>query len=347
MEDNQSPQPEASSTEVVADKEKVGVSLRDKLEHNFDKDDETATVDPAGFKTETEVKASSPSESQNSVNQRVAVAAPADMNKAEKEAFLNPTPQNAHILQQYLSRRAYETRSDYQRKTAELDEYRKKVAGVWDSVSQYEPEYARQGINLADLTRRSIEWDRAMQSNPVETALEWLDAYGLSLDDLTAYQQQGNYQSPQPEYLTKDQAEAIAQEKINAMMQQQQQSILAEHNYNAVQSFIKSKPLFRDPGTAAQLEEAMAPIVAALVQQGGQPQEILETAYNYVTKGNPTFSALAAKLEAPVVVEQKSRETQKAKAATRSITGSTGSGTPRLQVKDMRENLRRRLHGSD
>lgn len=154
-------------------------------------------------------------------------------------------------------------------------------------------------------------------------------------------------QQPQQQYLTQADAERIAQEKIEAMMQKQQQSVLAETNYNTVQSFMNSKPLFKDPGTALQLEEAMAPIVAALTQQGGNPQDILETAYNYVTKGNPTFAALTQRLEAPIVVEQRVRQAQKAKAATKSISGGTGSGSPRMQTKDLRTNLQRRFNGGE
>jgi hypothetical protein len=36
---------------------------------------------------------------------------------------------------------------------------------------------------------------------------------------------------------------------------------------------------------------------------------------------------------------------QKAKAASRSITGSAGSGTPRVTAKNIRDNLRARMTG--
>ena len=91
----------------------------------------------------------------------------------------------------------------------------------------------------------------------------------------------------------------------------------------------------------------MAPVVQALAQQGGSPQEILETAYNYVVKGDPVFSDLASKLAAADGIKSRKTETAKAKTASRSISGSVGSGSPRMSVKDIRENLRRRLNGLD
>ena len=350
MDDNQTT--ETVETEVVASPEKVGVSLRDSLSKNFDSEDEAQRVEPTAAPTsnaETTEEAEK-IEAKPTSTERVPVAPPADMNKEEREAFLNPTSENNHVLQRYLSRRAHETRADYQRQTAELEQTKQKVGALYQAVSEYEKDYARDGINIADVTKRSIEWDLAMKANPTQTALEYIDAYGLTLNDLVYYVQQGGYQQPQQEqqsYLTAADAERIAQEKIDTLLRQQQESVIAQNHYNAVQSFISSKPLFKDPGTAQQLEDAMEPIVAALSQRGGNPQEILETAYEYVTRGNPTFSALRTQFEAPQVVEQTLRTTQKAKAASRSISGSTGSGTPRLKATSLRDNLQRRFTGAD
>lgn len=336
------------ATEVVAEPEKVGVSLRESLEQNFDGEDDKKSVEPATPEEAAKIEPVQESTAQEAapVVERTAIAPPADMRKEEREAFLNPTAENAHILQSYLSRRSYETRSDYARRTQELEAQRQQVAALQEVMSQYEPEYVRHGMNMTDVARRAFEWDKAMATNPTQTALEWLHAYGVSLESLAQHMQNGG-QVPQQQqnYLTKEEAEQIAQERIDAMMHQQQQSALAYHHSQAVDSFISSKPLFRDPGTAEQLEAAMAPIVQALAGNGQSPQEILETAYNYVTKGNPTFSALAQQLEAPQVVETKAREAEKAKRATKSISGSAGSGTPRIQTSDLRDNLRRNFYG--
>ncbi|NCX94275.1 MAG: hypothetical protein EBX40_06340, partial [Gammaproteobacteria bacterium] len=311
---------EKTETEVVAPTEKVGISLREKLEEKFDAKDESARVEPAkqSEPVEQNAQASSQVEPKAAQPEKVVIAPPPDMNKEEREAFLNPTAQNNHILQQYLSRRAYETRNDYKRQTAELEQTRQKIGSVYDAVAAYEKEYARDGISIADVTKRSIEWDLAMKANPTQTALEYLDSYGVSLEDLYSYIQNGGFQQPQDQqqsYLTQEDAERIAQEKIDALIKQQQESFIAQQNNNIVQSFITSKPLFRDPGTAAQLEDAMEPIVAGLSAKGGNPQEILERAYDFVTLGDPTFSALRKKFEAPQVVEQAQKETERAKAA--------------------------------
>jgi len=321
--------------------------------------EETEEVEEGVDEVETETPAE-PVEAQEPVApvetpavERIPLVPPADMNKLEKDAFLNPTAENAHILQQYMNRRAYETRTDYQRKMQEVEDLRKKTSSVYDTIKEYEEDYARKGINIGDLTKRSIAWDRAMQSNPVETALEWLDSYGLSLEDLkgrTATPTDGTQQPP-ANYLTREQAERIAEEKARALFEQQQeeqkQSAVAYYNERVVQSFVAAKPLFRDPETASQLEAEMAPIVSALSSTGkySSPEEILETAYNYVVAGNPTFSSLQSAMTARPMVEQKQAVAQKAKAASKTISGSAGSGTPRAEIKNLRDNLRRRFNG--
>jgi hypothetical protein len=283
--------------------------------------------------------------------ERIPLVPPADMNKAEKEAFLNPTPANSHVLQQYMNRRAYETRTDYQRKMQEVEELKKSTSSVYDTIKQYEQDYAKEGIGLGDIARRSIAWDKAMRQNPVETAREWLDSYGVDLNELIANQPNGyeqqQYNQPTQSYLTREEAERIAEEKFKAVQTEQEQKAVAYYNQRVVESFVSSKPLFKDPETAAQLEAEMAPIVQALSGTGrySSPEEILNTAYNYVVAGNPTFSSLNSAMTAKPVLEQKVAAAQKAKAASKSITGSAGSGTPRAQVKDIRDNLRRRMSG--
>jgi hypothetical protein len=266
------------------------------------------------------------------------------MNAAEKDAFLNPNTHNAHILQSYLNRRAYETRTQYDRKMQEVNQLREQNSRVYDVIKQYEDDYAKDGISVADVTRRSIAWDRAMQANPVQTAIEWLDAYGINPNDLVG--QQEAYQQP-VEYLTRQDAERIAEERYKAIQQDQEKKAVEYMNQRAVESFTSRKPLFRDPETASQLEAEMAPVVQALATTGrySSTDEILETAYNYVVNGNPTFASLAQRLQTAPVIQQQQVATQKAKQAAKSISGSAGSGTPRIVTKDIRDNLRRRLSG--
>lgn len=333
-------------------------SIRESLSSKFDVDDEATALEPTlkadePEATEEEPQAEAPAQEVAPVQpavERIPLVPPADMNKLEKEAFLNPTAENAHILQQYMNRRAYETRTDYQRKMQEVEELKKQTSSVYDTIKQYEQDYAKEGISLGDIARRSIAWDKAMRQNPIETAREWLDSYGIDINELVGGQEaETQYQQHQTtqQYLTREEAERIAEEKFKNAQTEQEQKAVAYYNQRVVESFVSSKPLFKDPETAAQLEAEMAPIVQALSNTGkySSPEEILNTAYNYVVAGNPTFSALNSAMSAKSVIDQKSVAAQKAKAASKSITGSAGSGTPRMQVKDIRDNLRRRMSG--
>lgn len=344
---------ENDNAEAAVESTPSKVNLRASLDENFDLRDDDL-VEPSEPETEQPSAVSQesvPSQEQQLVVERIPVVPPADMNKFEKEAFLNPTAENAHILQQYMNRRAYETRTDYQRKMQEVEDMRKQTSSIYDTIKQYENDYAKEGISLGDIAKRSVAWDRAMRENPVETAREWLSSYGIDVNDLmeNPYQQNGDQQYYQPTqtYLTREEAERIAEEKFQAVQQEQEQKAVAYYNERVVQSFVNSKPLFKDPETASQLEAEMAPIVQALSSTGrySSPEEILNTAYNYVVAGNPTFSALNSAMSAKPAIEQKVAAAQKAKAASKSISGSAGSGTPRMQVKDLRDNLRRRMTG--
>lgn len=335
-------------TEVEVERsEPEAVSIRQALEKHIE--DASETESETETTEETEQEDAEPTVAEP-VEQRPVLLPPADMRKEEKEAFLNPTPENAHILQSYLNRRAYETRSDYSRKMAELEQERKNTASLYETIKQYETDYAKQGISIADVAKRSVAWDQAMKNNPVETAIEWLESYGITPQELVGYQPaEGQPQAPQQNYLTKEEAERIAQERIEAIMKTQEQKAVEYYNERVVQSFMNTKPVFKDPETAAQIEADMAPIVQALTGTGryNSPEEILETAYNYVINGNPVYSSLVQKMTAKPAIQNTQAAVQKAKAAAKSISGSQGSGTPKIQTKDLRDNLRRRLMGDD
>ena len=341
MEDN-TETVDVSDTEVTPEREQAELSIRQSLKQNLKNDN----PEPDATETVDEDSQESPAVSEPVQQQQpTAYAPPADMNAAEKEAFLNPTPANAHVLQSYLNRRAYETRSDYSRKMQEVEQLKKQSAGLYETIKQYEDEYARDGISISDVARRSIAWDKAMQNNPIETALSWLDSYGVNLEQLYNY----NSQQPQtaPQYLTKEEAERIAEERYQSIQSEQQKKAIEYYNQQVVSSFMNNKPLFRDPETALQLEAEMAPVVQALNATGrySSPEQVLETAYNYVVNGNPTFSGLAQKMAAKPVIEQQQAAVQKAKQAAKSISGSAGSGSPRIVAKTLRDNLQRRMGG--
>jgi hypothetical protein len=339
MDDNT---PDVESTEVIVDREPAELSIRQSLSKQFKNLKEEKSVEEPNNERSTESAVVQQSVPQT--QERIALAPPADMNATEKDAFLNPNTDNAHILQSYLNRRAYETRTQYDRKMQEVNQLREQNSRVYDVIKEYENDYAKDGISVADVTRRSVAWDRAMQANPVQTAIEWLEAYGLNPNDLVG--QQEAYQQP-TEYLTRQDAERIAEERYKSIQEEQEKKAVEYMNQRAVESFTSRKPLFRDPETASQLEAEMAPVVQALATTGrySSTDEILETAYNYVVNGNPTFASLAQRLQTAPVIQQQQVATQKAKAASKSISGSAGSGTPRIVTKDIRDNLRRRLSG--
>jgi hypothetical protein len=336
-------------TEVTEENvDQAGLDIRSSLQQNFSAEDEGISVSdtamaPTDYSDDEEGDDSDVTEAPR------AVAPPSDMNKAEKEAFLNPTTENAHILQGYLSRRGMETRQEYEKRRLELERLESQAKPLVETYQKYQDDYKRLGVSPQDVYERSIQWDQAMRKNPKETAMEWLQSYGLSVDDLLDLDMEPASQPVQnSNYLTREDAERIAEERIQRMMSEQQQKEVAVQTLNQVQQFMSSKPLFTatDAQTASQLEERMAPIVQALNAQGGRSsQEILETAYNYVVKGDPMFSDLERKLTAPREIRTKQAQTAKAKAASRSISGSVGSASPKVQVKDIRENLRRRLQG--
>ena len=344
MEDN-TQEISVEDTEVTVEREPAELSIRQSLKQNLKDTSVKEDSDNSGSDTEEATEELAPTQQEPVQQSAPPMAPPADMNAAEKEAFLNPTPANAHILQSYLNRRAYETRSDYSRKMQEVEQLKRQSAGLYDTIKQYEDEYARDGIAISDVARRSIAWDKAMQSAPLETAIDWLDSYGISVDELANYR----YQQPQqaPEYLTRADAERIAEERYQSIQSEQQKKAIEYYNQQVVNSFMSNKPLFRDPETASQLEAEMAPVVQALNATGRytSPEQVLETAYNYVVNGNPTFSGLVQKMTAKSAVEQQQQAVQKAKQAAKSISGSAGSGSPRIVAKNLRDNLQRRMGG--
>lgn len=342
MEDNIQ---EVESTEVVVEREPANLSIRQKLKQELNSKNEEKEETVTKEKPEAEVQEAAPVEQQAPPVERPLLVPPSDMNAAEKEAFLNPSAQNAHVLQQYLNRRAYETRMQYDRKMQEANQLHKQNQTVYDAIKQYEEDYAREGISLGDIARRSVAWDRAMKSDPVNTALEWLQSYGIDPNELLNQQQE--YQQAPVEYLTKEDAERIAAEKYEAIAQEQDKKALELYNQRVVELFMNGKPLFKDPETASQLEAEMAPVVQALNSTGrySSAEEVLETAYNYVVNGNPTFSGIMQKMTTAPVIQQQQAVAQKAKQAAKSISGSAGSGTPRVHAQTIRDNLRRRFQG--
>lgn len=342
MEDNVT---EVTPEEVTPDRNDSELQIRSSLRKQLQSKEEESSQEESVHEADQE-DTDVETEASTTQSEPTLYAPPADMNKAEKEAFLNPTAENSHVLQGYLNRRAHETRTQYDRKAQELNQLIERNSTVYNTIKQYEEDYAREGITIQDVAKRSVAWDRAMKNNPYATAVEWLESYGITPEELIGENQTADYEVEQ-EYLTREEAERIAEERWQTMHQEQEKKAVEYMNQKIVESFMNQKPLFRDPETASQLEGEMAPVVKALTQTGrySSQEEILETAYNYVVNGNPVFANLNQKLQAKPVIQQQMQATQRAKQAAKSISGSAGSGTPRVVTKDIRDNLRRRMTG--
>jgi hypothetical protein len=90
MDDNTA---EKTETEVVAPTEKVGISLREKLEEKFDAKDESARVEPAkqSEPVEQNAEVGTQSEPKAAQPEKVVVAPPPDMNKLFSTRLLKIT----------------------------------------------------------------------------------------------------------------------------------------------------------------------------------------------------------------------------------------------------------------
>ena len=80
----------AESTEVVAERELADLSIRQALRKQFRNVKENDSGEKASEETKEEAKEPVVTSNEVSNQERMVFAPPADMNKAEKEAFLNP-----------------------------------------------------------------------------------------------------------------------------------------------------------------------------------------------------------------------------------------------------------------
>lgn len=270
------------------------------------------------------------------------IAPPADMKPEEKEAFSKLTPE----MQAYLSRRSYEYQTDHTRKIASIKQQEQEYQELGRVLNpEIRQTYARDGITVPQIVERAIAWDRAFKTDRIAAAKEYLETYGVYPEDLLS----DDTEVPQQEYLTREQAAQLAQEEVQKIIDQERQSQLAFSLNQTVQSFLSEKPLFKDPQTALQLEGAMAEEIIGLRAayeargQTASPQELLATAYDRVTKLHPTFSNLVQEQAKRQEAERQHSQALKAQAASRSIKGSPGQGTPAIKSGSIRESLERNL----
>lgn len=310
-------------------------SIRSALRSNLrQKSSETEAAKPSGS-YQNNIKAEATS------SEPEAILPPADMDESERSKWASLPPD----AQKYLARRAYETRAAFTRKMQELGTKEKEITGIIQAVAPVQDEYTRSGISVSDVVRRAVAWDKAFKTDPIQAARQYLDSYGIDPGELIGGQQ---IEPAHQRGLSQEELREQIRQEMLTEFQRREQEQTTHNNYNLVQQFLGSKPLFRDPGTAEQLEAAMAPIVSGLRQNNPElpPLEVLERAYNYVTRGDPQFSSLQQKIEAKAEADRAKAEAEKAMQASRSISGGPGSGTPQRKIKDIRENLRLRYRGA-
>jgi len=321
-------------------------SLRKTIERNFkaseDKPTNGTQTEPAANKSfvngDNQQQETRPAET---------VLAPASMN-AEERKIWETLPTEA---KKFLSRREYETRSHLTRQSEGYSQKEREVSDILQAVTpEVRAEYTREGIALPDLVRRSIAWDKRVKEG-IDGALEFLEAHGYKPEQLANYKSEPE----KPEYLTREEAEKLAEEKFQKQFELQQQSLVVEQNANVLQSFIDSKPVFKgDPGTAAQVENAIAEEIEYLKFKGfqGSTAQLLDTAYERAIQNNPAFSSLraaplqAAPIAKPENIHEQMERVRAAKAASKSASGSLGSGSPAYKSNSLRESLERNWHKS-
>lgn len=275
------------------------------------------------------------------------IAAPAEFTEEEKADFAQMPPS----IQAKVSKRFYDMRRDYTMKTQEAAEIRKRATGLIDAASTHVDRLAQKRIRVEDAVSHALAWDKAMDEDPVGTAAQWLESYGVDAEEILEYRggQRNGYQNGRNAYQIPPEIQQELDEgrQFRQQIVQQQQSAQADQVFSAIETFKAEKPIFKDPGTGAQIEQAMAPIVKALKEQNGgtPPQQILETAYNYVVNGNPEFRALLDGAEKRKQIVQESERAERATRASSSVTGSPGAGSPASVPKDRRELIEAAMAG--
>ena len=322
-------------------------SLRQSIEKNFKESGDTSGKPTDGNQTEP-----APNKSfVNGENQQVAKPAevilpPASMNAQEKEAFKSASPE----LQKFLSRREYNLRSELTRQTSELEPLKKEYADIASVITpEIRDMFLRDGTSAAKFLERNFAWDNRVKEG-IHGGVEFLEAHGYTRQQLIEHL--NNSEAPQPEapvYLTHEEAQRVAQETFQENLRLQEESRLASENANALQSYLDSQSVFKgDPGTAAQFENAVAEEIEYLNFRGfnGSTAELLNKAHEEAISRNPAFSSLRAQAHPqqtakPENIHQQIERVRLAKAASKSASGSLGSGSPAFKSNNLRESLER------
>lgn len=351
-----------SPTNLESTQEVEKPSIRESLEKNLKADDKTENTksingtasEPAKGKSfvNNELVPSANDNPQNSATNAAGVTPPGDMNAEERAAFLNPTAQNIHVLQGYHARRAEQTNTTFQRRMAEVVTKEREYDGLSRVITQdIRDEYARERTSVPQLVENAIAWDRAFKTNKNATAVEYLKAQGVNLDEFVRGVSDGTlYEDPKPQYLTQEQADKLWEEK----RQKEEEARVASESYSALESFLSNPAFQGDPSISEQRQLAVAREVRILKEVDGfqgSTQELLERALQRAVGSHEAFSGLqnqqAAKpTETSSAIHEQMQKVRDAKKASRTISGSLGSGSPVTKATSLRESLEQNYYKS-
>jgi hypothetical protein len=265
---------------------------------------------------------------------------PRDMN-AQERAFWDTLPNET---KQYLARRHQEIEKERSRFIQEMRD-KEALYPELDALKDVREEYARQGINPADIVKRSIAWDKFFRTDPVSAARQYLEAYGVDPAELTQAQSQNGAAIPR-EYLDRvSQMEAKIAE-YEKQKEMEAQARVAETTTNVIKSFAATKPLLSDPALPQELADQLGEITQAVRAQYplAPVQDVLEESYRRFEASPSVAAMLAAKKQQGDASKAKA-EAEKAKRASRTISGGPGTGSPAKKANSLRDSLRANFYG--
>lgn len=277
-----------------------------------------------------------------------AIPRPADL--SPNATWWDQTPREG---QEWYNQRALQLRQHLATKQREIDERAGKYKAYDEALSEDDQKrLLRNGQSAADILRRSVAWDRDLDRSVAaplrnQAALDWLGSYGFDLNELYEFAQNGGAQvqqqaAQQGVYLTREEAEKIADERVAKVLSEREQQSHVDATFKLASSFLQSQPLAQDPRAAVLLETAMVEEIPALLQENPllAGQQLLEKALEKVMTSHPVFSAYKAHSERAKQAESDNAAAERALQASRSISGGPGSGTPTKKYKNFEENLR-------
>lgn len=261
--------------------------------------------------------------------EEIGSVSPADMSKEEREIFEKLDPK----AQSYLARISKQYRADYGRQTQQIKNMEGRIKPIWELVSSQEQELAKFGVRPEDAVKEGLAWKKAFLTDKKAAAKEIFKTYGIDPIDLIDddLPEDSQSQGLDPNQLKEQIRQEIMQE-FEQKKAEQEKTIALQNSQSVVNKFMKSKPLFSDPAIGERLEAEMAAVTSGILQsQPNQDVEaVLEKAYNYVVNGNSEFSELLKKYNAKFEAEKLQSEADKARIASRTVSGGVSTPVPNL-----------------